>query len=32
MRRVAVREGVEVSGPNIASKPSRIAFKAGRGR
>jgi hypothetical protein len=30
--RLVSQGGVEVSGPNIASKPPRIALKARRGR
>ena len=32
VRRVAPGVGIEVTGPNIAPKPPRIAFKARRGR
>ena len=32
VRRVSRGGGLEVTGPNVASKPSRIAFKARRGR
>jgi hypothetical protein len=31
MRRPARGEAIEVIGPNVASKPSRIAFEARRG-
>jgi hypothetical protein len=31
MRLVSWGEGLEVAGPNVASKPPRIVFKARRG-
>jgi hypothetical protein len=32
VKSVAQGEAIEVTGPNIASKPPRIVFKARRGR
>jgi hypothetical protein len=32
VRHVSQGEGLEVIGPHVASKPSRIAFKSRRGR